>query len=128
MIEKDNRPVNLNLLTISLPIIGLSSILHRISGLAVFFSFPLVVWLFSTSLKSEESFMALTNLYQSSLLLKMVTYLILVGFSYHLLAGFRKLVSDAFGVGETLESGRFLSWLVFGMTFIVAIFFLIQVF
>ncbi len=128
MIEKDNRPVNLNLLTISLPIIGLSSILHRISGLAVFFSFPLVVWLFSTSLKSEESFMALTNLYQSSLLLKMVTYLILVGFSYHLLAGFRKLVSDAFGVGETLESGRFLSWLVFGMTFIMAIFFLIQVF
>ncbi len=128
MIEKDNRPVNLNLLTISLPIIGLSSILHRISGLAIFFSFPLVVWLFSTSLKSEESFMALTNLYQSSLLLKMVTYLILVGFSYHLLAGFRKLVSDAFGVGETLESGRFLSWLVFGMTFIMAIFFLIQVF
>tara|TARA_B100001057_G_scaffold244921_1_gene245238 strand:- start:2188 stop:2574 length:387 start_codon:yes stop_codon:yes gene_type:complete len=128
VIEKDNRPVNLNLLTISLPIIGLSSILHRISGLAVFFSFPLVVWLFSTSLKSEESFMALTNLYQSSLLLKMVTYLILVGFSYHLLAGFRKLVSDAFGVGETLESGRFLSWLVFGMTFIMAIFFLIQVF
>tara|TARA_Y100001970_G_C13732230_1_gene602039 strand:+ start:202 stop:588 length:387 start_codon:yes stop_codon:yes gene_type:complete len=128
VIEKDNRPVNLNLLTISLPIIGLSSILHRISGLAVFFSFPLVVWLFSTSLKSEESFMALTNLYQSSLLLKLVTYLILVGFSYHLLAGFRKLVSDAFGVGETLESGRFLSWLVFGMTFIMAIFFLIQVF
>ena len=128
MIEKDNRPVNLNLLTISLPIIGLSSILHRISGLAVFFSFPLVVWLFSTSLKSEESFMALTNLYQSSLLLKMVSYLILVGFSYHLLAGLRKLVSDAFGVGETLESGRFLSWLVFGMTFIMAIFFLIQVF
>ena len=72
--------------------------------------------------------MALTNLYQSSLLLKMVIYLILVGFSYHLLAGFRKLVSDAFGVGETLESGRFLSWLVFGMTFIMAIFFLIQVF
>ena len=72
--------------------------------------------------------MALTNLYQSSLLLKMVTYLILVGFSYHLLAGFRKLVSDAFGVGETLESGRFLSWLVFGMTFIMAILFLFQVF
>ena len=128
MIEKDNRPVNLNLLTISLPIIGLSSILHRLSGLAVFFSFPLVVWLFSTSLKSQESFMALTNLYQNSLLLKMITYLILVGFSYHLLAGLKKLISDAFGVGETLESGRFLSWLVFGMTFAIAIFFLIQIF
>ncbi len=72
--------------------------------------------------------MALTNLYQNSLLLKMITYLILVGFSYHLLAGLKKLISDAFGVGETLESGRFLSWLVFGMTFTIAIFFLIQIF
>lgn len=128
MIEKDNRPVNLNLLTISLPIIGVSSILHRISGLAVFFSFPLVVWLLSISLKSEESFVALTNLYENSLFLKIITYLILVGFSYHLLAGSKKLLSDAFGIGETLESGRFLSWLVFGLTFIIAIFFLIQVF
>ena len=124
MIEKDNRPVNLNLLTISLPIIGVSSILHRISGLAVFFSFPLVVWLFSISLKSEESFSALANLYQTSLILKAMTYLFLVGFSYHLLAGFKKLVSDAFGVGETLQSGRMLSWIVFGATFIVAMLFL----
>ena len=128
MIEKDNRPVNLNLLTISLPIIGLSSILHRISGLAIFFSFPLVVWLFSVSLKSEEIFVVLTNLLQSSFLLKTMTYLILVGFSYHLLAGFKKLLSDAFGIGETLESGRILSWLVFGATFVMAIYFLTVVF
>ena len=128
MIEKDNRPVNLNLLTISLPIIGLSSILHRISGLAIFFSFPLVVWLFSVSLKSEESFVVLTNLLQSSFLMKVMTYLILVGFSYHLLAGFKKLLSDAFGIGETLESGRILSWLVFGATFVMAIYFLTVVF
>jgi succinate dehydrogenase / fumarate reductase cytochrome b subunit len=128
VIEKDNRPVNLNLLTISLPIIGLSSILHRISGIAIFFSFPLVVWLFSVSLKSEESFVVLANLLQSSFLLKTMTYLILVGFSYHLLAGFKKLLSDAFGIGETLESGRILSWLVFGATFVMAIYFLTVVF
>ena len=72
--------------------------------------------------------MALTNLYENSLFLKIITYLILVGFSYHLLAGSKKLLSDAFGIGETLETGRFLSWLVFGLTFIIAIFFLIQVF
>jgi len=128
VIEKDNRPVNLNLLTISLPIIGVSSILHRISGLAIFFSFPLVVWLFSVSLKSEESFVVLAHLLQSSFLLKTMTYLILVGFSYHLLAGFKKLLSDAFGIGETLESGRILSWLVFGATFVMAIYFLTVVF
>ena len=128
MIEKDNRPVNLNLLTISLPVIGMSSILHRISGLAVFFSFPMVVWLFSISLKSEESFMFLSSLYQESVLLKLIGYLVLLGFTYHLLAGFKKLLSDAFGVGETLESGRVLSWLVFGITFIFAVLFIFIIF
>ena len=128
MIEKDNRPVNLNLLTISLPIIGMSSILHRISGLAVFFSFPMVVWLFSISLKSEESFMFLSSLYQESVLPKLIGYLVLLGFTYHLLAGFKKLMSDAFGVGETLESGRVLSWLVFGITFIFAVLFIFIIF
>ena len=96
--------------------------------MAVFFSFPLVVWLFSISLKSEESFSALANLYQTSLILKAMTYLFLVGFSYHLLAGFKKLVSDAFGIGETLQSGRMLSWIVFGATFIVAMLFLFLIF
>ena len=128
MIEKDNRPVNLNLLTISLPVIGMSSILHRISGLAVFFSFPLVVWLFSISLKSEESFMFLSSLYQESILLKLIGYLVLLAFTYHLLAGFKKLMSDAFGVGETLESGRILSWLVFGITLIFAVLFIFVIF
>ena len=128
VIEKDNRPVNLNLLTISLPIIGLSSILHRISGLAVFFSFPLIVWVFSISLESENSFLMLSNLLQNSIVFKAITFLILVGFSYHLLAGFKKLISDAFGVWETLESGRVLSWLVFGATFIMAVLFLFYLF
>ena len=128
VIEKDNRPVNLNLLTISLPIIGLSSILHRISGVAVFFSFPLIVWVFSISLKSENSFLMLSNLLQNSIAFKAITFLILVGFGYHLLAGIRKLISDAFGVGETLESGRVLSWLVFGATFLMAVLFLFYLF
>jgi succinate dehydrogenase/fumarate reductase cytochrome b subunit len=60
--------------------------------------------------------------------MKVMILLISIGFSYHLLAGFKKLMSDAFGVGETLASGRILSWLVFGATFIVSIFFVIKIF
>ena len=70
----------------------------------------------------------LSNLLQNSIAFKAITFLILVGFGYHLLAGIRKLISDAFGVGETLESGRFLSWLVFGATFVLAILFLFYLF
>ena len=121
MIEKDNRPVNLNLLTISLPVIGLTSILHRLTGLAVFFSFPLVVWIFSISLKSEESFTLLANLFADSVFMKLVFYLIFVVFIYHLVAGTKKLLSDFFGIGETLQSGRILSWLVFGIALILSL-------
>lgn len=96
--------------------------------MAVFFSFPLIVWVFSISLKSESSFSMLSGLLQSSFLFKAITFLILVGFSYHLLAGFKKLISDAFGVGETLESGRVLSWLVIGTTCLMALFYLIYLF
>jgi succinate dehydrogenase / fumarate reductase cytochrome b subunit len=128
VIENDNRPVNLNLLTISLPIIGVSSILHRISGVAIFFSFPLVVWMLSISLKSEESYSLLSSLFQSSAFLKIMIYLFFVGFSYHLLAGFKKLLSDAFGIGETLASGRILSWIVFGATFFMAVLFIFYIF
>ena len=91
---------------------------------AIFFSFPLVVWMLSISLKSEESYSLLSSLFQSSAILKIMIYLFLVGFSYHLLAGLKKLLSDAFGIGETLESGRILSWVVFGATFLLAILFI----
>ena len=120
VIEKDNRPVNLNLLTINLPIIGLSSILHRISGLAVFICFPLLVWLLSISLESEKRFSDLQNSFQEMVLFKVVIFLIFVGFIYHLLAGVKKLLSEVFGFGETLKSGNLLTWTVFGLTFVMS--------
>ena len=120
VIEKDNRPVNLNLLTINLPIIGLSSILHRISGLAVFICFPLLVWLLSISLESEKRFSDLQNSFQEMVLFKLVIFLIFVGFIYHLLAGVKKLLSEVFGFGETLKSGNLLTWTVVGITVVMS--------
>ena len=120
VIEKDNRPVNLNLLTINLPIIGVSSILHRVSGLAIFICFPLLVWLLSISLESEKRFSDLQNSFQEMVLFKLVIFLIFVGFIYHLLAGVKKLLSEVFGFGETLKSGNLLTWTVFGLTFVMS--------
>ena len=125
--EKDNRPVNLNLLTINLPIIGVSSILHRISGLAVFICFPLLVWLFHISLESEERFADLQSFFQGTFLFKLMIFLIFVGFIYHLLAGIKKLLGEVFGVGETLKSGNLLTWIVFGLTFILSAIFLMGI-
>ncbi len=128
VIEKDNRPVNLNLLTINLPVIGLSSILHRISGLAVFICFPLLVWLLGISLESEKRFSDLQGSFQEMILFKLVILLIFVGFIYHLLVGVKKLLSEVFGFGETLKSGNLLTWTVFGLTLFISFMVFIKVF
>jgi succinate dehydrogenase / fumarate reductase cytochrome b subunit len=127
VIEKDNRPVNLNLLTISLPIIGVASILHRISGFAIFICFPLVVWLLHLSLKSAESFTLLKGYIENNILLKLMAVLIVAGFIYHILAGLKKILGEIFGFGETLKSGQALSWIVFALTFMNSLWFLIYI-
>ena len=51
---------NINALTdlpsYRLPAAGIVSILHRISGVLMFFLLPFVIWLFDTSVSSEISF------------------------------------------------------------------------
>ena len=44
-----------------LPIAGIMSILHRISGAAMFVMLPAMVWLFDLSLTSELSYAQLTE-------------------------------------------------------------------
>tara|TARA_X000000368_G_scaffold328224_1_gene265275 strand:- start:1048 stop:1434 length:387 start_codon:yes stop_codon:yes gene_type:complete len=127
VIEKDNRPVNLNLLTISLPVIGLASILHRISGFALFVCFPLVVWLLHLSLQSTESFSLLKAYVENNILLKLMALFIAAGFIYHILAGLKKILGEIFGFGETLKSGQALSWIVFALSFIFSLWFLIYI-
>ena len=48
----------LNLLQIELPPGGIASIAHRISGVLMFLSIPLLAWLFGLSLQSEQGWRA----------------------------------------------------------------------
>ena len=127
MIKKDNRPVNLDLLTISLPIIGVASILHRISGFALFICFPLVVWLLHISLNSTESFDQLNGYLENNTLLKIMIVLIATGFIYHVFAGLKKILGEIFGFGQTLKSGQVLSWLIFALSFTCSFWFLVYI-
>ena len=110
MKEKDNRPIYLNPLATDLPIIGVSSIVHRISGFALFCIFIISVWMFDRSLSSEEEFLGLVADLKNLLVLKVLFYLFLVGFLYHSLIGVKKVLSDFFGIGEELKSGTIIAW------------------
>ena len=60
------RPVYRNIhisqiLSYRLPLAGIVSILHRVSGVIMFLLLPLVIWLFDTSLTSEISYERFTS-------------------------------------------------------------------
>ena len=107
--EKPPRPKfrNLNfplLLTYRLPLPGLVSIMHRISGAALFLMLPLLLWLFDLSLLSEPSFERLRGI-SGNFFFKLLLVLLIWGFLHHLVAGIRYLVLDLH-IGIDLKSAR----------------------
>ncbi|HCM06707.1 MAG TPA: succinate dehydrogenase, cytochrome b556 subunit [Oceanospirillales bacterium] len=99
-----NRPKNLDLTTIELPLPAKASILHRISGLALFFAVAFMLVALNASLESAESFAEMKATFDSGLA-KLIIWLILSALGYHLVAGVKHLLMDA-GIGESKEGGK----------------------
>ncbi|ASP40020.1 succinate dehydrogenase, cytochrome b556 subunit [Bacterioplanes sanyensis] len=99
-----NRPVNLDLTTIQLPLPGKASILHRISGVILFFAVAFMLAALSMSLESEASFAELKAAFDHGLV-KFIAWGIVSALGYHFVAGIKHLVMDM-GIGETKEGGR----------------------
>ena len=115
---KTKRPVNLDIGSIKLPITSYVSILHRVSGVVLFFAVALLLCVFDASLESEQSFQSLKECF-SSPLAQFVIWAVLAALAYHLIAGVRHLIMDC-GVGEdSFESGRRSAWLVVAVAVIV---------
>lgn len=108
---KSQRPVNLDLRTIKLPITAYTSILHRISGVILFVGIAVLLFALDTSLSSEEGFEQVKS-YLTSPLVKLIVWGLLSALLYHLVAGVRHLIMDT-GHGETLQGGILGSKIVF---------------
>ncbi|MBV1873765.1 MAG: succinate dehydrogenase, cytochrome b556 subunit [Gammaproteobacteria bacterium] len=98
-----NRPVNLDLKTIKMPLPAIVSILHRGSGVVIFVCLALLLWMLDTSLESDTSFEALKDTLDG-FFVTMVIWGVVGALLYHMVAGVRHLVMDL-GIGETLEGG-----------------------
>ena len=107
---KDNRPKYLNLFKIRLPITGIASINHRISGLILFLSIPFSLYLLQLSLASSDGFAAALSIL-SSPLIKLALVLLIWSFVHHLFAGFRFLLIDQ-NIGISLSVARKTAWFV----------------
>lgn len=107
---KNKRPKHLNLFKIHLPITGIASINHRLSGLILFFAIPVSLYLFQRSLSSQAGFSEVLESL-SSPWVKLVLILLLWSFVHHLLAGFRFLLIDQ-NLGTSLPAARKTAWFV----------------
>ncbi len=113
------RPVNLDIGTISLPITAYASILHRFSGIALFVGVAILMWLLDSSLASEDGFNAVKAVFDS-FICKLIVWGVLAALIYHTVAGVKHLIMDL-GIGETMEGGSRGARIVFVVSVILIV-------
>ena len=83
-----------------LPLAGLVSILHRISGALMFILMPFIIWMFDTSISSEISFDKFKSAFSAGMLglpgvvWKLVALALIWACLHHFIAGLRHLWMD----------------------------------
>jgi succinate dehydrogenase / fumarate reductase, cytochrome b subunit len=87
------RPKNLALHQIKLPLPGIVSILHRVSGLLLFCALPLLLLMLQYSLRSIETYTQLIDVL-SHPFIKIMLIGLLWAFLHHFCAGLRYLAVD----------------------------------
>ncbi len=106
----DQRPVYLNLIKIRLPLPGIVSFAHRITGVILFLSLPFAVYLLDLSVESKQSFAEVQQILKLPVML-FVQILLLWSLAHHFFAGIRFLLIDA-EIGVEKSQARLGSWLV----------------
>jgi succinate dehydrogenase / fumarate reductase cytochrome b subunit len=97
-----------------LPPAGKLSILHRVSGAALFLLLPLLLWLFDLSLISELSFARLREA-ASHWFMKLVLLGVIWSFLHHFFAGIRYVLLDLH-IGIDKEAANRSALIVFALS------------
>ena len=93
MKQNTQRPVFLNLLQIRLPLGGVLSIIHRVSGVLLVLAIPVVIYFLQLLNDGEESFaqaQAFLQTLSGKLILSLITWLLI----QHSMSGIRHLLMD----------------------------------
>jgi succinate dehydrogenase / fumarate reductase cytochrome b subunit len=109
-----------------LPVPGVLSILHRVSGALMFLLVPFTLWLFDLSLRSQLSYLQLRQVaggWFAKLVLSALAWALL----HHLAAGLRHLALDLdWGVDRT--AARRSAWIVFAVSIALALWVALEIF
>ena len=118
-----SQPIFLDLSKIKFPVTAIVSILHRVSGVAMFLAMPFILaWMFMVTF-SQSSF-AIYMVYSNLIWVKIIYLLILFALTYHAFAGLRHMYHDI-SHDHSLASSRLSAWVVLfltGLAFIALIY------
>ena len=114
---KTKRPVDLPLLKIRLPIGGVISIIHRITGALLVLILPLATVLLDHSLESQRGFENVSSILESPLV-KLLALAGLVVLIQHTISGIRHLLLDL-QIGMDRETARRTAWTVPVVTLVI---------
>lgn len=121
------RPKFLTLTEIRLPLAGIASILHRVSGAGLFLMLPLLIWLLQLSLgttpESAASFKAVADNFFVRLLLLGLIW----AFLHHFCMGIRLLFIDLH-IGVEKQQSRTSAQAVFAVSLALTLIFGLKLF
>ena len=95
-----------------LPVAGIVSILHRVSGALMFILLPFILWMFDKSISSEISYAKFKGAFNIGMLglpgffWKLVALALIWAYLHHSIAGLRHLWSDTHHSAVTKEFGK----------------------
>ena len=98
--------------TYRLPVAGIVSILHRVSGALMFLLMPFIIWMFDTSISSEISFAKFSSAFNAGMLglpgvlWKLVALALIWAYLHHFIAGLRHLWMDTHHDAVSKEFGK----------------------
>ena len=101
---KKQRPVNLDLNTITFPPTAIASILHRVTGVAMFFALLFVIYAWATSVASLDGYNSVLGM-MDAWYGKIITIGTVSALTYHIIGGVRHVIMDM-GFWEELDSGN----------------------
>lgn len=119
MQNQRSAPVFLNLFRIRFPVGAVTSIAHRLSGLLLFLSFPLLVYWLDLSLRGPEGYTRALEWMHCGWV-RLASILIVWSLSHHLLAGLRVLLIDL-GLGVERTPARRSAWTVNGLALLLVL-------
>ncbi len=110
MLQNKARPVFLDLYRIKQPITAVVSFGHRVAGVVLAFSVPLLLYVLRLSLGSAQGFSSVVALFEHASV-RGFAVLLAWALAHHLCAGVRHLLFDIH-VATSLRAARASAWIV----------------